>query len=576
MSSLEPDNRIIAGRYRLRSVLGEGSMGTVWAAYDEFLHRPVAVKEVRIPPGFPATQVEEMRERTLREARAIAALSHPNVITLHDVVRENDEPFVVMEMLTARSLGGLLADHGPLTVEQAATVGESVAAALEAAHAAGITHRDVKPGNVLVAKDGHVKLTDFGIARNVSEVTMTRTGIMLGSPAYMAPEVASGKGVTPAADLWGLGATLFTVVEGHPPYDADGDPLATASAVVHDEVPRPSDGPFADLISRLMSKEPGDRPTPREVRRELFPLRAQPGVPLFPPALFPGEVVPEVTIPEPRPPATVAEVVAAERPEEETAPLAADPGPLPFARPPERPPRAVPVVAEVRERRPLATVMLAAGVVVVFVVASLLGFAAARTLGGADLLPVAETDPIRSAAPLGPFKKRSGDASGLKGAKGGLFTVSVPAGWEKFTTQQLNGTLPDSTLVQFVSPDGGQVLNVERFPGFFETHELDDYLTALETDSYSDDFVLVGRSALPDGGVMISYRTVERLARGSPEPNTPTSGSAPRTLSRTTFAQVMRISSSLWVVSVTVPTEQEGRGRTQLFDRIAPTFATTD
>ena len=144
---------VVAGRYRLRSVLGSGSMGTVWSAYDEFLHRPVAVKEVLLPPGVPASQADELRERTLREARAIAVLSHPNVIILHDVARENGEPFVVMELLPSRSLAHLLRDHGPLSVEQAAAVGNAVAAALEAAHAAGITHRDVKPGNVLVAAD---------------------------------------------------------------------------------------------------------------------------------------------------------------------------------------------------------------------------------------------------------------------------------------------------------------------------------------------------------------------------------------------------------------------------------------
>ena len=203
---------MIAGRYRLRSVLGSGSMGTVWSAYDEFLHRQVAVKEMKVPPGIPASQADELRERTLREARAIAVLSHPNVIVLHDVAREHDQPFVVMELLPSRSLAHILRDHGPLTVEQAAAVGIAVASALECAHEAGITHRDVKPGNVLVASDGRIKLTDFGIARNVSEATMTRTGIMLGSPAYIAPEVASGGAVTPAADLWGLGATLYALL----------------------------------------------------------------------------------------------------------------------------------------------------------------------------------------------------------------------------------------------------------------------------------------------------------------------------------------------------------------------------
>src|SRR5256885_12089334 len=141
-------------------------MGMVWEAYDESLHRPVAVKEVRRPPGMPRAEADELRERTLREARAIAVVSHPNVITLHDVAREGENPFVVMEYMPARNLSELLRAFGPLEAPHAATVGYAVAAGLAAAHEAGITHRDVKPGNVLVAQDGRVKLTDFGISRN--------------------------------------------------------------------------------------------------------------------------------------------------------------------------------------------------------------------------------------------------------------------------------------------------------------------------------------------------------------------------------------------------------------------------
>ncbi|MFL6123874.1 serine/threonine-protein kinase, partial [Actinophytocola sp.] len=178
--------RVVAGRYRLRRRLGQGAMGTVWEAFDEFLRRPVAVKEVLLPPGMPEGQAAELRERTLREARAIAALSHPNVVTLHDVARENGEPFVVMEYMQAHSLATILDVLGPLPEAKAATVATAVAAGLAAAHQVGITHRDVKPGNVLICEDGRVKLTDFGIARNVAERTLTSTGIMLGSPAYIA------------------------------------------------------------------------------------------------------------------------------------------------------------------------------------------------------------------------------------------------------------------------------------------------------------------------------------------------------------------------------------------------------
>ncbi|MDN5932238.1 MAG: serine/threonine protein kinase, partial [Pseudonocardia sp.] len=206
-------------------------MGTVWAAYDEVLRRRVAVKELKVPLGVPDQEALDMRERILREARAVGGLSHPNVITVFDVVDAGGEPVVVLELVPSRNLAEMISDHGALTVAQAAVVGYATAGGLRAAHRAGITHRDVKPGNVLIADDGRVKLTDFGIARNVADAPMTSAGLVLGSPAYIAPEVAAGQPVTPAADLWGLGATLYAAVEGRPPYDVGGDPVQTITEV---------------------------------------------------------------------------------------------------------------------------------------------------------------------------------------------------------------------------------------------------------------------------------------------------------------------------------------------------------
>ena len=259
-------------------------MGIVWLAYDEVLHRSVAVKEVRLPPGMPAAEAASVRERTLREARAIAALTHPNVISVFDVARHNGEPYVVMELVASRSLAELIRRHGACSTEQAAQVADSVAAALEAAHRRGITHRDVKPGNVLIGDDGQIKLTDFGIARNMSEVTMTSSGLILGTPAFIAPEAAAGDPVTPAADLWGLGATLYAAVTGDPPYDAGDDPVETVTEVVHGEIPRlPADSPLADVVSALMVKDPDARMSLVEVRRRIRPLLPDPGASVFPP-----------------------------------------------------------------------------------------------------------------------------------------------------------------------------------------------------------------------------------------------------------------------------------------------------
>jgi eukaryotic-like serine/threonine-protein kinase len=254
-----PGARRLAGRYRLESVLGRGSMGTVWAATDEVLHRPVAIKQINVPPGLPAGEVARLRERTMREARAVAALSSPYVVTVFDVLTPDAGPVIVMELFRGRSLADVIRDVGRLTDGQAATVGVAVASALRAAHAAGITHRDVKPANVLIGVDGGIKLTDFGVARSSAEPTITGTGMILGSAAYLAPEVATGTPVGPLSDAWSLGGLLFACVEGRPPFDR-GTPIATVASVVKDPVPaHPHAGRLGRVISGLLLKTPGLR-----------------------------------------------------------------------------------------------------------------------------------------------------------------------------------------------------------------------------------------------------------------------------------------------------------------------------
>ncbi|MEU6643808.1 serine/threonine-protein kinase [Saccharomonospora sp. NPDC046836] len=566
MSTSTDESRLVAGRYRLRSVLGSGAMGTVWAAFDEFLQRSVAVKEIRIPPGVPATRADEVRERTLREARAIAGLSHPNVITLHDVVREHGDPYIVMELLPAHSLAGLLRDGRRLTVAQAAVVADAVAAALEAAHSAGITHRDVKPGNVLVSPDGRIKLNDFGIARNVAEATMTHTGMMLGSPAFIAPEVASGGAVTYTADLWGLGATLFAATEGRPPYDADGDPLETVTRVVRGEVPKPSPGPLAAVIRGLMAKEPSARMSLAEVRRRLYPLVAQPRRTLFGPELFrelDGKPLgPDASETRVIPQMPVSPAAEKDEPAEV---LAADPGPLPFT---AAAATAGPATTTTTGHATARTVWLVVVAVLLFIVAVAGGFALTRLVAGQPIEPPARAEPARATPPAGAGRElvtREGDATNLRGAKGGLFSVRVPADWTRFVTQQPAGPLPTSTRVQFVSPDGAQVLAVERFANNTGAYTADDYVAALGTSWAPGDFTFVRSEPLGDNrdGVVVTYRTAERGTTGE------------RASNRTTVAEVFRNGSGLWVVGVTVPVEQERLGRNELFDRLVPTFQTT-
>ncbi len=251
--------RTVGGRYTLGATVGSGGMGTVWRAHDELLRRDVAVKEVLLPPGLPAQERALLCERTLREARAAAALNHPAVVRVYDVVQDGERPWIVMELLEARNISEVLRDDGPMPVRKVAEMGLAVLGALEAAHRVGVLHRDVKPGNVLLGADGRTTLTDFGVARSANESPLTSTGLLLGSPQYIAPERARGQAFGPSSDLWSLGATLYTAVEGRAPFDR-GDPLPTMTAVVCEPPDAMSfAGALAPILDGLLEKTPDTR-----------------------------------------------------------------------------------------------------------------------------------------------------------------------------------------------------------------------------------------------------------------------------------------------------------------------------
>ena len=241
-------------------------MGVVWRARDAVLGREVAVKEVVFPPTMADEERRPAQARVMREARAAARLNHPGAVTLYDVVTDHGGTFIVMELINAPTLADLVRSDGPLPVGRVAEIGAQVASALEAAHQAGIVHRDVKPGNVMVPGNGTAKLADFGIASLQGDPQLTSTGLVIGSPAYMAPEQAKGEESGPAADFWALGATLFYAVEGEPPFDR-GTSIATLAAVVNDP-PRTlrRAGPLTPLITALLAKDPGSRPSGPELR----------------------------------------------------------------------------------------------------------------------------------------------------------------------------------------------------------------------------------------------------------------------------------------------------------------------
>src|SRR5262249_5282128 len=261
---------VVAGRYELLDRIGQGSMGTVWRARDRVLARDVAVKEVRLPDLMPAREREILRERTLREARVSAKLSHPCVVTVHDVIEADGTPWIVMELVIARSLERVLAEDGPLPPRRTAETGMMLLGALASAHAAGIVHRDVKPGNVLLTRDGRAVLTDFGIAAVAGDPALTQTGMVVGTPGFCAPERIRGAPASPASDLWSLGATLYAAAEGGGPFDGNGSPMAVLASIVHsDPPPARSAGPLGAVIAALMSRDPAQRPDEARAARLL-------------------------------------------------------------------------------------------------------------------------------------------------------------------------------------------------------------------------------------------------------------------------------------------------------------------
>ena len=262
-------NRLLGGRYALTEVIARGGMGVVWLGSDQLLDRTVAVKEITYPVHVTEHEREVLRERTLREARNAASLDHPHVTTVFDVVEADGRPWLVMEHVPSRSLQQLVEEHGRLPWQAVAQIGLDILSALGAAHRAGIVHRDVKPGNVLVDADGRAYLTDFGIATATGDSSLTTTGTMIGSPSYMSPERAHGDRPGAVGDLWSLGATLYTAVEGRPAF-AKGEPMATLLAVVSEHPPPMLHaGPLEPVLRGLLTKDPAARTTADRARAEL-------------------------------------------------------------------------------------------------------------------------------------------------------------------------------------------------------------------------------------------------------------------------------------------------------------------
>lgn len=289
--------RVIAGRYRLEGSVGRGGMGVVWRATDLLLGRQVAVKELAVDPSLPEEESRSQRERTLREARAVAQLEHPNIIVVHDVVEDDERPYIVMELIEGSSLADRIAEHGPLDATEAARIVIALLGALRRAHGAGVLHRDLKPANVLVSEEGRVVLTDFGIARVEGATTLTESGSFVGSPEYTAPERMSGARTGPESDLWSLGALLCTALSGESPFHRDslgGILHAVVSAEIH---PPDEAAPILPVVRGLLERDPDRRLGSAEAERMLRAFLDTGRTPPVPP----GPPPPRRDVPERQP-----------------------------------------------------------------------------------------------------------------------------------------------------------------------------------------------------------------------------------------------------------------------------------
>jgi len=540
--------RLIADRYALENPIGQGGMGLVWRARDNLLGREVAIKEVRVPPTVPDSERDSMRARVLREARAAARLNHPGAVTLYDVINEQGHAFIVMELIHAPTLADVVDTEGPLDPRRAASVGLQVTAALAAAHQAGIVHRDVKPANVMLAPDGTARLTDFGIARVQGDPKLTSTGLIVGSPAYMAPEHASGEAAGPPADLWALGATLYFAVEGHPPFQRNSS-IATLAAVVNEapRAPRRA-GALGPIVVSLLAKSPDARPSAQELRQQLErvvaaesettavrppgaggPRSPRPG-PSRPGRPSPGRSRPD----QPARPLTVATVTlpgdaalgmtaasadpaAAGHTKRQDAPAALSPAAA--ARPPAGWSRLRGIVRKPGDRLRLAIAVL----VVVALVLSALGLSGAFS-GNGDRRGSADTPRPTSSGAAPGTSAPSGAAPGQGTVpsgwdtfrrQAGAYSLAYPRGWKVSTSSANNNTDvrgPDGLLIRVQSSDSPRDpmqawTQLER--GFARTHAGRDYhRVALERGRYNGFEAAVWEFSYLQDGQLVHARDV--------------------------------------------------------------------
>jgi len=450
-----PSNRlahqIVADRYELLETVGRGGFGVVWRACDTLLQRHVAVKEVHIPGFLNEEDRADLREKVLKEARAAARLDHPNAVTVFDVIDDDGNPVIVMELVDAPNLSELVAERGPLEPAEAARIGLEVLGVLAAAHERGIVHRDVKPGNVMVSDSGRVRLGDFGVAAILDDPTVTSSGAVTGSPAYMAPEQATNKGAQAESDLWSLGATMYFAVEGRPPFDK-GAALPTLTSIVQDP-PRRAEraGPLGPVLDALLVKDPRARLSAAALHDRLAQIAT--AEPLEAPVATRSNDTMVIELDDPiveEPPVTVAA-----------------PTPAPRPAPAPEPVRPAPRVATPSHRRSPVGWVVAAVVIVALVAVGLAlrdsPDTPPETAGGSPSTTGAPS--TTAAAPARGSATTAAPATTRPAAAG------VPANWVGYTDPQTGFTVAkppdwttrtDGSLTDFRDPATGAYLRVDH------------------------------------------------------------------------------------------------------------------
>ncbi|WP_446587295.1 serine/threonine-protein kinase [Streptomyces sp. LARHCF249] len=441
----ELTGRVLGGRYRVTSMIGRGGMGVVARAVDELLNREVAVKVLRAFNDASAAELADLRTRMQREAQAAARIRHSGVVTVHDVTEEQGLPVIVMELVEGTSLDGLVMERGTLEPHEAAAIGAKLMDALDAAHRAGVLHRDVKPANVLLEHGGRVVLTDFGIATmegsgDEAVAKLTRSGDIIGSLDYLPPERAQGREPGPASDIWSLGMTLYAAVEGTSPFRRNSA-WSTLSAIVTEPLPEPRRaGPLAPVLRALMAKEPEDRPTADQARDMLE--RVASGRPVH------GTSAAPAPAPAPAPTVDPAAAAAVAPPPGFGPPLFSQPGPQPQPQPPHpgyphphMPPAAGPAgvpspetsrsTARRARRRSRTLVASAAAVALLAagggITYALTGQEGGTTAGGGQATPPAVSSPTGIPQPAGGSTPSSAGSAGASPKTGSTPTPGSSA-----------------------------------------------------------------------------------------------------------------------------------------------------